>query len=102
MGFNVGHWQAPQIPYLAQGTVVPPNKEFLAMLGDNKREPEVVSPLSTIEQAVKNAMSQMGGGQKEIVIKVPIYLDGKQITEVVVKHGKLQQASTGNNIFALG
>ena len=102
LGFNVGHWQAPQIPYLAQGTVVPPNKEFLAMLGDNKREPEVVSPLSTIEQAVKNAMSQMGGGQKEIVIKVPIYLDGKQITEVVVKHGKLQQASTGNNIFALG
>lgn len=101
-GFNVGYWTAPKIPYLAQGTVVPPNKEFLAMLGDNKREPEVVSPLSTIEQAVKNAMSQMGGGQKEIVIKVPIYLDGKQITEVVVKHGKLQQASTGNNIFALG
>lgn len=106
MGFYPFGWlpyiNVPQIPYLAQGTVVPPNKEFLAMLGDNKREPEIVSPLSTIEQAVKNAMSQMGGGQKEIVIKVPIYLDGKQITEVVVKHGKLQQASTGNNIFALG
>ncbi len=106
MGFYPFGWlpyiNVPQIPYLAQGTVVPPNKEFLAMLGDNKREPEVVSPLSTIEQAVKNAMSQMGGTNKEIVIKVPVYLDGKMITEIVVKHGKLQQASTGNNIFALG
>lgn len=102
LGFNLGYWQAPQIPYLAQGTVVPPNKEFLAMLGDNKREPEVVSPISTIEQAVKNAMSQMGSTSKEITIKVPLYLDGKLITEIVVKHGKLQQMSTGNNIFALG
>ena len=29
-----------KIPRLAQGTVVPPNREFLAVLGDNKKEHE--------------------------------------------------------------
>lgn len=101
LGFNLPTWTPGKIPYLATGTVVPPNKEFMAVLGDNKREPEVVSPLSTIEQAVENAMRRNGGGQ-EITIKVPVYLDGKLITELVVKHGKIQQMSTGKNIFALG
>lgn len=101
-GFNLEMSSHTKIPRLATGTVVPPNREFLAVLGDNKREPEVVSPLSTIEQAVKNAMSQMGGTSKEIVIKVPVYLDGKQIYESVIKQGKVQQMSTGSNGFMLG
>jgi phage-related protein len=50
-----------KIPKLAQGTVVPPNKEFLAVLGDNKTEHEIVSPLSTIKQAFPEAMIEMGG-----------------------------------------
>jgi hypothetical protein len=49
------------IPRLATGTVVPPNKEFMAVLGDNKKETEVVSPLSTMKQALKEAMSEYGG-----------------------------------------
>lgn len=56
----------PQIPYLASGTVVPRNAgEFFAVLGDNRREPEVVSPLSTIKEAVKEAMAE--GGNAEVV-----------------------------------
>lgn len=48
---------APQIPYLAKGTVVPRNAgEFAAILGDNKREAEVVSPLSTMKQAMMDAL----------------------------------------------
>ena len=39
----------PQIPKLALGTVVPANfGSFLAELGDNKRELEIVSPVSKI------------------------------------------------------
>lgn len=92
------------IPHLAQGTVVPPNKEFMAVLGDNKREPEVVSPISTIEQAVKNAMSEMGGGfrEKEITIRIPVYIGNKQVYEAVVDYGKIRQAATGKNDFMLG
>lgn len=46
------------IPKLAQGTVIPANmSKFLAVLGDNNRETEVVSPLSTIEQALANVLA---------------------------------------------
>lgn len=72
----------PQIPYLAQGTVVPANYgNFLAVLGDNKKETEVVSPLSTIEQAVTNAMKNNSVG----VIHVHVDLDGHEIGRVAVK-----------------
>ena len=49
------------IPRLAQGTVVPPNKEFTAVLGDNTKEHEIVSPISTMKQAFMEAMVEMGG-----------------------------------------
>lgn len=59
-----------RMPRLATGTVVPPRAgEFAAILGDNKREPEVVSPLSTIEQGVENALSRHDFGGGDITIK---------------------------------
>ena len=57
---NVPRFEFGRIPKLATGTVVPANYgEFAAVLGDNKREPEVVSPLSTIEQAVRNVLKDL-------------------------------------------
>lgn len=57
-----------QIPKLATGTVVPANYgEFAAILGDNKRETEVVSPLSTMKQALIEALAESGG--QNITIK---------------------------------
>lgn len=50
----------PNIPGLAQGAVVPPNREFLARLGDNKTEPEIVSPLSTMQQAFAETLASSG------------------------------------------
>ena len=47
----------PQIPKLAQGAVLPANKPFLAMVGDQKHGTNIEAPLSTIEEAVANAMS---------------------------------------------
>ena len=57
---------------------------FLAVLGDNKRETEIVSPLSTIEQAVTNAINRNGNfinGE----IHVHVELDGREIGRVAVK-----------------
>ncbi len=60
-GLNLHHIS---IPRLATGTVVPNNSgEFLAMLGDNKRETEVVSPLSTMKEALSEALAEYGGNQ---------------------------------------
>ena len=42
----------PSLPYLAQGAVIPPNREFLAVLGDQRSGTNIEAPLSTIQQAV--------------------------------------------------
>lgn len=62
-GFSIGHINAPQIPYLAQGAVIPPNREFLAVLGDQSSGTNIEAPLSTIEQAVANVLENQLAGQ---------------------------------------
>lgn len=69
-GFNIKEvsFNRLPIPQLATGTVVPPNREFLAMLGDNKTETEVVSPLSTMKQAMIEALRESGGGGQTTIV----------------------------------
>lgn len=82
-GFNLKTVTAPQIPYLAQGTVVNPSHEFLAMLGDNRQEQEIVSPLSTMKQALLEALHESGmSGNKEVVLQ----LDGKTLARATVPY----------------
>ena len=49
----------PQIPYLAKGAVLPANKPFLAMVGDQKHGTNVEAPLATIQEAVAIVMEDM-------------------------------------------
>lgn len=63
-----------KIPALATGTVVPPNREFLATLGDNKKEPEIVSPISTMKQAFVDALKESGFSNENQGGR-PIYID---------------------------
>lgn len=55
-GFNIKTVSAPQIPYLAQGAVLPANKPFLAMVGDQRHGTNVEAPLATIQEAVSSVM----------------------------------------------
>ena len=65
------HIDIPEIPELARGTVVPANYgEFLAVLGDNKREAEVVAPYSTIVKAVKDEQGSSKGGAMTVVVNI--------------------------------
>lgn len=61
---------AQDMPHLAQGTVARPNSPFMAVIGDNPQEPEIVSPLSTIERAVRNVMGEGGGRAGNIRVTV--------------------------------
>lgn len=84
----------PKIPYLATGTVIPANYgEFLAVLGDNKREAQVVSPVSAMKQAFLEALAEGnfsgGDGEKEI----NLYIDGdKFFTWLIGKSNRYQKA----------
>ena len=69
------------IPGFATGGVVPPNNPFLAVLGDNRQEPEVVAPYSTIKQAAGEALAERGnsGGTG----RGDVYLDGTKVGRVL-------------------
>ncbi|MCM1364962.1 MAG: hypothetical protein NC122_07080 [Faecalibacterium sp.] len=96
IGFNFAEIVPPQIPYLATGTVVPANYgEFLAVLGDNRREPEIVSPRSEIKKAMEEVMSARGDSNQPI--EVYCILDGDVVYRNVVKHNKQAKKSMGVN-----
>ena len=81
------------IPRLAQGTVVPPNKEFMAILGDNKREHEIVSPVSTMKQAFMEAMAEMGN-TGQTTKEEHYYLNQNEVMRIIYKlatQGKIAQ-----------
>lgn len=61
-GFNIATLTAPQIPYLAQGAVIPPNREFMAVLGDQSHGINVEAPLATIQEAVAAVMQDYQDG----------------------------------------
>ena len=56
--FNVQLIRLPKIPMLAQGAVIPPNKEFMAVLGDQRNGTNIEAPLATIEEAVARVTGQ--------------------------------------------
>lgn len=98
-GETTWSWSIPKLPYLAQGMAVPANYgEFLAVLGDNKREPEVVSPVSTMEAAMRKVLGEfggMGGGDITLIAE----LDGDVIYRKVVERNKQHVDATGTNEF---
>lgn len=81
-GLSIGHVSAPQIPLLAQGAVLPANKPFLAMVGEQRRGTNVEAPLETIKQGVREELASMLGqlgGTQEFTAEQPIEisLDGE-------------------------
>lgn len=98
-GFNL---PTVSIPRLATGTVVPRNYgEYTAILGDNKREPEVVSPLSTMKQAVREVMNELGGdNSRPISISIYTTLDGKVVGQSVIEYHNGVVRRTGKTPLA--
>lgn len=76
----------PQIPMLATGAVIPPNSEFLAVLGDQKRGTNIEAPLDTIKQALFEALAVYGGavGNQKISVTIPIEVKGRVLSQIVI------------------
>lgn len=56
-GFSIPLVVAPQIPHLATGAVIPPNSEFLAVLGDQKNGRNLEGPEGLFRQIVREEMA---------------------------------------------
>ena len=76
-GFNIDNIQAPSgIPLLAQGAVIPPNREFMAVLGDQTSGTNIEAPLETIKQALSEVMDS---STQSINLDISATLDGDVI-----------------------
>ena len=92
---NIPRLKMGRIPYLATGTVVPANYgEFAAVLGDNKREPEIVSPLSTMKQALIEALAESGFNNSSDATII-LELDGNELGRAVYRLNKKESKRIG-------
>ena len=85
-----------RIPHLASGAVIPPNQEFLAMLGDQKSGNNIEAPEGLIRKIVREE-SGKGNGNYTFVAQ----LDRKVLFKETISEAKLQQIQGGNNPFEL-
>ena len=99
-------WNLPKIPNvtiprLAKGAVIPPNREFLAVLGDNKKENEIVSPVSAMKQAFMEAMVEMGGSG-QTTREEHYYLNETELMSIVYKLVKGGERLRGKSLISGG
>lgn len=79
------------VPRLATGAVIPPNREFLAVLGDQKQGNNIEAPESAIEAAVARGMSQYGGGNQTAILKI----GEQELGRIIFKLNKDQTQRVG-------
>lgn len=65
------------IPALATGAVIPPNNQFLAILGDQRHGTNIETPLSTMIDAFNTALDARGGAGGPVEVTVRVIADGK-------------------------
>ena len=85
-----------KIPRLAKGAVIPANKEFLAILGDQKHGTNIEAPLQTIVDAFNIALAQNGGngGNTTVVLEI----DGREFGHAVIEQGKRESKRLGTRL----
>lgn len=83
------------IPHLARGAVIPPNREFMAVLGDQRSGTNIEAPLDTMVQAFKIAGRQlgMGGGSGNTTLVMEV--DGQQFAKLVYKFNNAESRRMG-------
>ncbi len=84
-----------RLPRLAQGAVIPANREFLAVLGDQKAGTNIEAPLTTIEQALRNVLQEQGGGDMTVVVQ----MGSEKIAEKVIKHINQLSRARGSSVI---
>ena len=76
------------VPALAGGAVIPANRRFLAMLGDQTSGTNVEAPLDTIKQAVAEVLNGFAGGGEQ---PINIYI-GEELLDTVIAGSQRRRA----------
>ena len=98
VGVNIPAITEAHIPRLARGAVIPPNREFMAVLGDQKSGTNIETPLATMVQAFKQALAESGyRGNNEAVL----VLDKEVLGRVVYRLNKAESSRIGVNLAGI-
>lgn len=108
-GVNVGNMQKVSIPRFANGGYVKANTPQLAIVGDNKREGEIIAPESKIAEAVNTGVSlalekvvsmmqQTQGTQQTGDIIIPVSIGQEQIDTIIVNSQRRQNLRSGGRV----
>ena len=105
LGGRTFGFQIPEIPYLANGGYVKANTPRLAVIGDNRREGEIVAPESKIAEAVARAMqmvlaatqgsSGIGAAKDETPMQVNVWLGNELLAQQLTKLQKKNDYRSG-------
>lgn len=95
-GINIKkvNWGNVHIPRLAQGAVIPANREFLAVLGDQKHGTNIEAPADLIRQIVREEIGNSGGTGAHITIVLDS-VDGKKLFDAFVRENNAVVRATG-------
>lgn len=88
-----------RIPALAQGAVIPPNKEFLAMLGDQKYGTNIEAPLDTIKEAFADVVANL---QVQNTGYSEMELDGETFARLITPYVVSELNRQGYKVSVLG
>lgn len=102
IGFNIPEIQELKIPRLATGAVIPPNRQFAAILGDQRSGTNIEAPLSTIEQAVTNAIQKSGYSGGAVEVNINFSGDLAQFARIMYPEIERVSRFTGNSLIDRG
>lgn len=90
--WGVNSLPVPQIPMLARGAVIPANRQFLAVLGDQRNGNNLEAPESLLRQIVREEAGG-AGSRYEFIAR----LDRRTLFDEVITEAKLRKGQTGKN-----
>lgn len=89
------------VPALANGAVISPNNQFLALLGDQRSGVNVETPLSTMIDAFNKALDARGGtGNNNAPIN--LYIDGTKFARITNAYNSNETRRRGVNLVTGG
>jgi phage-related minor tail protein len=84
-------------PAYANGGVIPPNDPYLALVGDNKTEREIIAPESTLRQIYREENGS-GGGYRPVSVNAIMQVDGVTFGRLMVPYIDDETARRGVSI----
>lgn len=99
VGFNIPQVAKIKLPKLAQGAVIPPNREFMAVLGDQKNGTNLEAPEGLIRKIFREELgNDVGGGDWHIYIMMP---DGTITGETIISAAQRLNQRSGRTVIAV-